>query len=99
MQPVVVKTDQGSMGRRRRRGAARGEGPEGNRVNVMSAMNALSGWMCVHVRGINQWGPRLVSGVLCTLFAPPFALLFIQYFNHTQHSRDEALLRLSRQTD
>lgn len=50
---------------------ANGGGPEGNRVNVISAMNALSGWMYVCVCGTHQRGPKLVSGALCTLFGPP----------------------------
>lgn len=41
---------------------ANGKGPEGNRVNVMSAMNALSGWMCVSARGIYQGGPNSSPG-------------------------------------
>lgn len=49
---------------------ANGGGPEGNTVNVMSAMNALSGCMYVRVRGTHQWGPNLSPGTCVHYLVP-----------------------------
>lgn len=64
-----------------------GGGPGGNRANVMSVINALSGRMCVCARGTNQQVPNSSLGPCVHYLIPLRTSLTALYFKHTQGAR------------
>lgn len=105
LQPQVVNKDQGKRGEKewgkgggeRGGGGGRcwpgnGGGPGGNRANVMSVINALSGRMCVCARGTNQQVPNLSLGPCVHYLIPLCTSLTALYFKHTGRSGGRGII-------